>query len=82
MSNKYTNEQIETVLKEVRLSNTWIRIGAIGNYYGDLRISRDPDDDHWYWCIENYDGEDWEKIPDYLAEALLKFEEERKKMHE
>ena len=66
------------------MSNTWIRIGTICNYYGDLRIEQRHEHGlkHWYWCIENYDGEDWEKIPDYLAEALLKFEEERKKTHE
>lgn len=50
-------------------------IGKIGNYYGGLRIKRE--DGRCYWSIENWDGENWYEIPQYLFDALLRHEEER-----
>lgn len=47
-------------------------IGNIGNYYGGLNIKKD--DDKYYWSIENYDGDDWEEIPESLYNELVKFE--------
>jgi len=49
-------------------------IGEIGNYYGCLEIKQE--DGKFYWAIEDYDGTDWEEIPDYLYTALSKFEDE------
>ena len=46
-------------------------IGTISNYYGGL--SAKEVDGKFYWSIENYDGEDWEEIPESLYRELLKF---------
>ena len=48
------------------------RIGGIGNYYGGLSLKED--EGKFYWSIEDWSGEDWEEIPKYLYDALLKFE--------
>ncbi len=49
------------------------QIGTIHNYYGKLYVSEK--DGKYYWCIENYDGcLNWEQIPRYLYDALLRFE--------
>jgi hypothetical protein len=47
-------------------------IGNIGNYYGGLHIKKV--NDKFYWSIENYDGHDWEEIPESLYNELIKFE--------
>lgn len=52
-------------------------IGEIGNYYGCLKLEGEKDS--YFWGIESYDGMFTESIPNYLAEALIKFETERKK---
>lgn len=49
-------------------------IGSIGNYYGGLSVKKDGN--RMFWSIENYDGDRWEEIPEYLYRALLKFEAE------
>lgn len=47
-------------------------IGEIGNYYGGLKVKEE--NGKLYWGIKNYDGTEWEVIPKYLYNALLKFE--------
>lgn len=54
--------------------HTAIGIGLIGNYYGGLKLRRDNGIS--YWSITDYDGDNWDQIPDYLAEALLKYRSE------
>jgi len=49
------------------------RIGGIGNYYGCLEVSRK--DGKYFWSIEDWDGHDWEEIPEYLYNALIKYYE-------
>ena len=51
------------------------RIGTIGNYYGGLHIK--DIDGEYYWSIENWNGHDWQKIPESLYKELLKFQEEK-----
>lgn len=51
-------------------------IGDIGNYYGGLWIKQE--DGKYFWAIENWDGMHWEEIPQYLYEALIKFNNESK----
>lgn len=48
-------------------------IGTIGNYYGELTVGED-DQGSKYWSIENWDGHHWQRIPEDLYEALLRFE--------
>lgn len=49
-----------------------ISIGSIGNYYGGLTIKKMKGS--YYWSIENWDGEDWEKISTELYFELIKHE--------
>jgi hypothetical protein len=50
-----------------------IKIGNIGNSYGDLRIKKD-ENGKCYWGIENWDGEmGWDEIPEHLFKTLLEF---------
>jgi hypothetical protein len=49
-------------------------VGTIGNYYGSLNLMKE--DGKYHWSIENYDGHDWEEIPKYLYDALMKFDNE------
>jgi hypothetical protein len=51
------------------------QIGTIGNYYGSLFVKKDDDGRCW-WSIENYDGNDWEQIPQSLYDELMKFEDQ------
>lgn len=51
-----------------------MRIESIGNYYGGLYLKRENSQD--FWSIENWDGHHWERIPDYLGNALRKYEKE------
>lgn len=54
------------------------KIGTIGNYYGYLTASTSPKGvAPYFWSIENWDGHHWEEIPEYLYEALMRFERER-----
>jgi hypothetical protein len=48
-----------------------MKIGNIGNYYGDLQVR--VDQGKFYWGIDNYDGVDWEEITEELYCALIKF---------
>ncbi len=50
-------------------------VGGIGNYYGGLSIT--IINGKFYWGIGNYDGYSFEEIPDYLFNALMKYENER-----
>jgi len=47
-------------------------IGGIGNYYGGLYVKEQ--DGRFWWSILNYDGQDWEEIPNWLFDALVKFD--------
>lgn len=51
------------------------QIGTIGNYYGGLVVKEE--NGKFYWSVKDYDGEDWDEVPQYLYEALCKFEDER-----
>jgi hypothetical protein len=51
------------------------KIGAIGNYYGNLEVKQESG--RFYWGIENHDGCLWEEIPEYLFVALNRFENEK-----
>ena len=46
----------------------------IGNYYGGLEVKEE--DGKYLWGIENWDGTDFEEIPKYLYDALIKFSEQ------
>lgn len=46
-------------------------VGEIGNYYGGLSVK--VEDGKAYWSIENYSGNTWQQIPDYLYAALARF---------
>lgn len=64
------------------IQNNLTQIGEIGNYYGGLLVSKD--ETGYYWVIENYDTDlsdnsSFEEIPQYLYEALIRFENERDK---
>lgn len=50
-------------------------VGEIGNYYGGLAVRKNGN--KFEWGIENWDGTNWEEIPEYLYQALIKFEDER-----
>jgi hypothetical protein len=50
-------------------------IGDIGNYYGGLSVK--TEDGKHYWSIENYDGQNWEEIPESLYCALVEYESAR-----
>lgn len=50
-------------------------IGGIYNAYGGLKLRKDAEG--WLWGIDSFNGPDWERIPEYLAEALVRFEDER-----
>ena len=50
------------------------KIGDIGNQYGSLKVKQE--DGKFAWSIENWDGDEWEEIPEYLFAALNRFEDE------
>ena len=50
-------------------------IGNIGNYYGGLSVK--AEEGKHYWSIENYDGHDWQEIPESLYRSLLEYEARR-----
>jgi hypothetical protein len=43
----------------------------IGNYYGGLEVKEE--DGKYLWGIGNYDGTEFEEIPKYLYDALIKY---------
>ena len=49
-------------------------IGSIGNYYGALEVKEE--DGKYFWAIADYDGTEWEEIPEYLYAALIKFQDD------
>ncbi len=51
------------------------QIGEIYNYYGTLQTKKEGD--KYYWTIECAVSELWEEIPQYLYEALNKFQDEQ-----
>lgn len=55
-------------------SNNEREIGTICNYYGSLKVQQE--DGRFFWAIENWDGDRWEEIPEYLFLALNRFEDE------
>lgn len=54
-----------------------MEIGNIGNYYGGLCVMEE--DGKYFWSIENHDGHDWDEIPKYLYDSLIKYETNRDK---
>jgi hypothetical protein len=44
---------------------------GIGNFYGGLEVKEE--DGKYYWGIENWDGTEFEEIPKYLYDALIKY---------
>jgi hypothetical protein len=51
------------------------QISDIGNYYGCLKVKQEGGE--FAWSIENWDGEHWEEIPEYLFVALNRFQDEK-----
>ena len=50
-------------------------IGNIGNYYGSLTVREDQG--LFFWSIDDCSGHHWEEIPEYLYNALMRYETER-----
>ena len=50
-------------------------IGTISNYYGGLNIVEK--EGKYYWSLDNYDGNRWEQIPQYLFDSLDHYEKKR-----
>ena len=49
-----------------------VSVGEIRNYYGGLNIRKVSG--KCYWGIEDWNDEaEWEEIPEYLYDALMKF---------
>jgi hypothetical protein len=57
---------------DMSYSHNVTSVGTIGNHYGGLNIKKVKG--QCYWSIENWDGNHWEEIPQYLYDAILKFE--------
>jgi hypothetical protein len=49
-------------------------IGDISNYYGSLVLTVKAGQASW--SITDWDGDNWNDIPDYLARALLRYNRE------
>ena len=49
-------------------------IGTIQNYYGALTLRLTASG--YEWAIGDIGGLDWQPIPEYLAQALLRFDNE------
>lgn len=47
-------------------------IGEIRTYYGGLEVLNFQG--KYYWGIDSHDGIEWQEIPEYLYNALIKFE--------
>ena len=54
-----------------------MEIGQIGNYFGGLLIREDSG--KFFWGIENWNGTNWEEIPEDIFNALKSYEETRDK---
>lgn len=54
-----------------------VQIGTIGNCFGELHLRR-IGQEHYQWGIVIHDSTLWEDIPLFLADALIKFEEQSK----
>jgi len=46
-------------------------IDSIGNYYGCLNIKEE--NNKFFWGIENYDGIEYEEIPESLYKEIWNF---------
>lgn len=46
------------------------------NCYGSLKIKKKSN--KYFWSIEDWNSNEWEEIPKYLYNALIKFEKGRK----
>lgn len=53
-------------------------IGNISNYYGGLSVKQE--NGKFFWSIENWDGQHWSEVPEYLFKALNRYEKQRKKI--
>lgn len=49
-------------------------ISDISGYHGTIEVKMDRE--KFYWGLVDYDGVDWEEIPKYLYDALIKHEKE------
>lgn len=56
-----------------RTEHKIIGIGKIGNYYGCLSVVQ-LTNGKCYWSIEDWEGHNWEEIPQSLYNELIKFE--------
>ena len=58
-------------------------VGELSNYYAcGVEVDQFMGDDgveRWHWALNDYCDVYWEPIPDYLAEALLRFAKESSK---
>lgn len=50
-------------------------IGTIKNYYADVSVRKEGEKAQW--SINNFDGDDWQEIPQYLYDALNRFQDEQ-----
>ena len=41
----------------------------VGNYYGNLKLK--VDEGKFFWCVENYDGDNWKEISESLYKTLM-----------
>jgi len=55
------------------------QIGEIDNYYARLRVNKE--DGKYYWTLQEFDrdeiGDSVQEIPQYLFEALNRFQDEQ-----
>ena len=70
------NPTAQATLPMDSLSAKTRKIGEIGNCYGDLKVAQQ--DSRFFWAIENWNGHEWEEIPEYLFVALNRFQDEKK----
>lgn len=45
----------------------------VGNYYDCLKTK--SEDSKFFWCVENWNGDNWKEIPFDLYESLMKYGE-------
>lgn len=51
-----------------------VEVGEIYGYYGGLLLT--VEGEKHYWGIRDWDGIDWQEIPEYLFQAIMQFEGE------
>ncbi len=51
-------------------------IGNIGNYYGGLHLL--AREGKHYWAVVDWDGYDWDEIPESLYDTLYTYEKARR----